>query len=98
VVDGAAVHSLVFEHMLERAPGLSAKLRIIERSPPYGLLPIVASAHLDPAERARLREVLLSIDRDPEASEPLKKLQIERFVVPPPGLYASAERLLEPRR
>jgi phosphonate transport system substrate-binding protein len=98
IVDGAAVHSLVYEHMLERDPGLAARLRVIDRSPPYGLLPIVASAHLDPVERARLQEALLALDRDPEARPALEKLQIERFVVPPPGLYASAERLLEPRR
>jgi len=98
IVDGAAVHSLVYEHILERDPSLASRIRVIERSPPYGLLPIVASMRLDPSERARLKEVLLSLDRDPDAREPLEKLQIERFIAPPPGLYLSAGRLMEGRR
>jgi len=98
IVDGAAVHSLVYEHILERDPSLASRIRVIERSPPYGLLPIVASMRLEPSERARLKEVLLSLDRDPAANEALEKLQIERFIAPPQGLYMSAGRLMEGRR
>jgi phosphonate transport system substrate-binding protein len=94
IIDGAAVHSLVYEHMVERDPELAREIRVIERSPPYGLLPIVASRRLDPAERARLAAVLLSLDRDPDAQEALRLLHIERFISPPPGLYESAGRLL----
>jgi len=98
IVDGAAVHSLVYEHILERDPSLASRIRVVERSPPYGLLPIVASTRLDPSERARLKEVLLSLDHDPTAQESLRQLQIERFISPPPGLYVSAGRLMEGRR
>jgi len=98
IVDGAAVHSLVYEHLLERDPSLANRIRVIERSPPYGLLPIVASMRLDAAERARLATALMDLERDPEAREALKLLKIERFIAPPPGLYDSAGRVLEARR
>lgn len=98
ILDGAAVHSLVFEHMVERDPALAKQVRVVERSPPFGLLPIVASTRLDPAERLRLQAALLALEEDPEAREALQALQIERFIRPPPGLYDSAGRLLEARR
>lgn len=98
IVDGAAVHSLVLEHMVERDPTLSARIRVIERSPPFGLLPMVASTKLEAGERARLRRVLTSLHEDEAAREAMAELHIERFVNPPPGLYESAARLLEPPR
>jgi phosphonate transport system substrate-binding protein len=98
IVDGAAVHSLVYEHLLERDPALASRVRVVERSPPYGLLPIVASRRLDPAERARLAAALRTLHQDGQAREALERLQIERFIAPPPGLYDSAGRLLDPPR
>ncbi len=92
-VDGAAVHSLVLEHMTARDPSLATRLRVIERSPPFGMMPIVASTRLDAAARARLREVLVGIHRDPGAQDALRELRIERFATPAPGLYDSALRV-----
>ena len=49
LVDGAAVDSLVYHMVLEEDPALRAKTRIIWRSPAYGMPPVVANPHLDPA-------------------------------------------------
>ncbi len=93
IVDGAAVHSLVLEHMTARDPSLATRLRVIERSPAFGMMPVVASTRLDAGTRARLREVLIGIERDPAAQDALRELRIERFAIPPPGLYDSALRV-----
>lgn len=98
VIDGAAVHSLVYQHMLEREPALAGRIRVIERSPPYGLLPIVASMRLAPEDRARLAQVLRTLDQDPAARGSLDQLRIQRFIEPPPGLYDSAGQLLGAKR
>lgn len=95
IVDGAAVHSAVYRHAVRDDPALAAQLRVVHRSPPFGAMPVVASTRLPPVQRARLREVLLDLADDPEGAEALDVLGIDRFVVPPPGLYATAERVVE---
>jgi phosphonate transport system substrate-binding protein len=100
LVDGAAVDSLVYEDLVRRDPALSETTRVIHRSPPFGTTPVVASVRLPPEERARIREVLLSLHHDPEAAAALKVLHIDRFEVPPPGHYdtAAAVVVVEARR
>lgn len=95
LVDGAVVDSLVYESMIAENPERATKTRIIDRSAPLGMTPVVAAPSLSPAMRARLREILLELDRDPSAAAALRVTHIERFVVPPPGLYDSAAALLE---
>lgn len=98
LVDGAAVHSLVFAHMLERDPQLSRRVRVIHRSPPFGMMPVVASTRLPAAERDRLRRVLLDLARDPEGAAALGVLKIDGFVRPEPGLFDSAALVVDARR
>jgi phosphonate transport system substrate-binding protein len=97
LVDGAAVDSLVFEDLVRRDPQIAAATRVIHRSPPFGIMPVVASNRLSPALRDRIRTALLTLDRDEEAAVALKELRVDRFVVPPPGLYDSAAALAEGR-
>jgi phosphonate transport system substrate-binding protein len=93
LVDGASVDSLVYESLLARDEGLRARLKVVHRSPPYGVMPVVASTALPAATRARLREVLLELHRDPAAAEALRAVHIDRFVPPSPGLYDDAARV-----
>lgn len=93
LVDGAAVDSLVFESLAARDPGLRAKVRVVHRSPPYGVMPVVASAAMPAEARARLRAVLLDLHQDPAAANALHAVHIQRFVLPTPGLYEDAARV-----
>lgn len=98
IVDGAAVHQGVLEHLLHDDPSLVRRIRVIHRSPAFGAMPVVASTRLAPEVRARLREVLVGLADDPEGAAALRILGVERFAEPPPGLYASAERIVEDAR
>jgi phosphonate transport system substrate-binding protein len=98
LMDGAAVDSLIYEDMVRRDPGLASATRIVHRSPPFGTMPVVVSTRLPPETRARIREVLLGLDRDPETAETLHVLHIDRFAIPPPGLYDAAALVVEARR
>jgi phosphonate transport system substrate-binding protein len=95
LVDGASVHGAVLALLEARDPSLARRIRILHRSPPLGAMPIVVSKRVPASVRARLREVLLGLDRDPEAAESLKLLRFERFAVPSPQLYAAAAQLVE---
>jgi phosphate/phosphite/phosphonate ABC transporter binding protein len=95
LVDGASVHGGVLAQMEERDPSLARRIRVLHSSPPGGSMPIVVSKRLPAATRARLREVLLGLHRDPDAAASLRLLRFDRFAEPSSHLYADAARLLE---
>lgn len=90
VVDGASVDSLVYDALVRRDPRVAAATRVIDRSPPFGLMPVVASTRMAPDVRQRLQAVLLDLHRDPPSAAALAEVGIERFVVPEPSLYDEA--------
>lgn len=99
VVDGASVHGHVLRHLLARDPDLARRIRVLQRSPPYGAMPVVVSTGLDPSTRSRLREALLAIAEDAEGAAALGVLGIDRFeTLPSPRLYDGAERVMEALR
>jgi phosphonate transport system substrate-binding protein len=98
LVDGAAVHSVVFARLVQEDPALARQVRVIHRSPPFGAMPVVASPHLPASTRARLRQVLLDLADDPQGRAELQAIGVDRFAVPRPGLYDSAALVVEGRR
>ncbi len=94
VIDGASVDSLVYHYLAERKKELVQKLRIIEKSPPFGIPPLVASPHIETELFERLRRLLLEMDRDPAGRRVLRKMNIDRFVVPELEIYLKTLRFI----
>jgi len=94
LVDGAAVDSLVYHYALDREPGLAGKLRVIYQSPPYGIPPVVVPRQLDQGQKARLRQIFLTMHEDPEGRAILADLMIDRFVLADDSIYASIKEML----
>lgn len=80
LVAGAAVDGLVWEYYQATNPIFTSKTRIIKKSSPYGIPPLVASRHLPAAERQRLQKALLAMHQDPEGKKILAGLLIDRFI------------------
>ena len=95
LVDGAAVDSLVFDAMGETNPQLIAQLEIIDKSPPFGIPPVVVPKELPFARKEQLREILLAMHDDPEGKEILRKLKIDRFVQVEDSLFDSVREMFE---
>lgn len=95
LADGAAVDSLVYDFALERNPALNEKIRIIHRSPLFGIPPVVVSPNIRPQLRAELQSLLLNMVNDPEGQRALQALGVERFVVIEDSAYRSARTLLK---
>ena len=93
LVDGAAVDSLVYDALAETNPQLIAQLKIIGRSPPFGIPPVVIPKELPAAEKEKLRALLLVMHEDPEGREILRKLKIERFAQVEDSLYDSVREM-----
>lgn len=80
LVDGAAVDSLIWEYTARKTPMLAAKTRIIAKSEPYGIPPVVVRPGLDPKLKRRLQEILVSASSDVNGREILKGMMIDSFV------------------
>jgi phosphonate transport system substrate-binding protein len=86
-VDGAAIHGIVYDQMIADNPSIPKKIKIISKSPPFGIPPIVAHPGIDQNLRQATISILLDMHNNARGRRILDKLQIERFVVPPKGLF-----------
>ncbi len=94
LADGAAVDSLVFQFTLSRQPDLANQVRVIHKSPPFGIPPVVIGPQVRPQLRAELQELFLGMDADPLAANALSELDIEKFVLIGDSAYDSVRELL----
>lgn len=95
VADGAAVDSLIYEYLKRTNPGMVARTRVIQRSPPLGAQPIGAPRRADPAMKRALQAAFLGLDRDPSARPILEKLGVDRFIVGDDRLYDGIREMLK---
>lgn len=92
-VDAASVDSLIYAYMLEKDPEIAAKTRILSKSEPYGIPPVVVSPDISDALRSRLRTVLLQMNDDPEGRDILQGMQIGRFVESDDAAYDTIRKI-----
>ena len=95
LADGAAVDSLVFEFALVRDPTLAEKVRLIHRSPDFGIPPVVFSPFTRPQVKADLQSLFLEMSNDPSAQEALTSIGVQRFVVIEDSAYDGVRELLD---
>lgn len=88
LVDGAAVHSLIWDHYQRHNPEHAVRTRVIKTSMPFGNPPLVASDGLSREAREGIRAVLLAMHDDPTGRPILEALMIDRFVPPEEDWYA----------
>lgn len=93
VADGAAVDSLVFEFALARDPSLAEKLRVIHRSPDFGIPPVVISPFTRPQVKADIQTLLLAMSTDPDAKDALASIGVDSFVLLDDSAYDEVREL-----
>lgn len=87
IVDGAAVESIVFEHMLKTNSPYAKQARVIKRSPPYGIPPVVVTKDIDPVLREKMRKAFLGMSGSDRGRTILKAMMIDGFVEVPDSNY-----------
>lgn len=80
IVDGASVNSLVYEYTSKMNPEKVMNLKIIEKSPFFGIPPVVVSKAIDTALKNDLFGIMTGMVKEKEGREVLKSLMINRFV------------------
>jgi phosphonate transport system substrate-binding protein len=93
LVDGAAVDNLIWDYYALKNPVHTSQTRIIRRSDPYGIPPVVVAKSMPEDLAGRIRELLLAMHQDPEGAVILDELLIERFVRADDAWYASIQEL-----
>ncbi|MCZ7381264.1 MAG: phosphate/phosphite/phosphonate ABC transporter substrate-binding protein [Candidatus Methanoperedens sp.] len=93
MVDGAAVDSLVWDFKNATDPRFTSRTKIISKSPPYGIPPVVVSKDVDPALKEKLRKILLQMHEDKKGKEILDRIMIGRFSEANDSLYDSVREM-----
>jgi phosphonate transport system substrate-binding protein len=93
LVDGAAVDGLVWEYFQHTNPDLTRPTRIILKSEPYAIPPVVASREFPREKRERIRQILLTIHLEAAGRQILQGLMIDRFIAPPADWFENAREI-----
>ena len=93
IVDGAAMESIVYDHMLKTGSPYAKQTRIIKRSPPFGIPPVVVTRDIDPVLRKKLKDVFLAMHKTVKGKAVLDAMMIEGFVEVPDTNYDSIRKM-----
>ncbi len=94
-VDGASVDSLIYDYLADKDPEVAIKTKIISKSDPYGIPPVVVRPDIPEKLRVQLKEVLLQMDKDPKGLSILQGMKIKRFVESGDPAYDSIRQIRE---
>ena len=81
LVDGAAVDSLIWEYENKTDPEFTSKTKIIERSSPYAIPPVVIRHGIELALKEKLLHIFLDAHNDEKGGEILREMMIDKFVL-----------------
>lgn len=87
IVDSAAVESIVYEHMLKTGSPYAGQTRVIKRSPPYGIPPVVVTKEISPALKKQVKDAFLAMQKTPRGKAVLSAMMIDGFVEVPDRNY-----------
>jgi len=93
IVDGAAVASLVWEYLNHTNPEFTSKTRVIEKSLPYGIPPVVVHPDLEQQLKEKIRRILLNAHKDEKGREILQRMMIDKFVLIDDSAYDSIRQM-----
>ena len=95
-VDGAAIDSQVLGLALREDPALADRIRVVDVLGPSTIQPVVASVdRLTRLDRASIRDVLVSLADDADASAALAAAGVARFVAMNAHAYADIGRMFD---
>lgn len=93
MVDGAAVDSLIWEYENKVNPEVTSKTKVIHKSQPFGIPPVVVPAKIDPELKQRLKNIFLNIHQDEQGRQIIQHLMIDKFVEVDDGQYNTIRQI-----
>ncbi len=86
-VDGGAVDSLIWDYENAVNPQYTSQTKIIAKSEPCGIPPVVVRPGLDPDLKKELKQILLSVHQDKKGKKILAGMMIDKFVTVDDNIY-----------
>lgn len=93
VVDGASVDSLIYDYIAKKNPVYTSLTKIIEKSPPYGIPPVVITRAFDPNLREKIKGAFLNMHNDPMGKRILEGIMVDKFIIPKDSDYDSVREM-----
>lgn len=94
-VDGASVDSLIYDYAAKKKPTYTSETKIIRKSPPYGIPPVVVRKDIDPALREKIKNIFLNMDKDPLGRAILDGIMVDKFIVPKDEDYNTVREMAD---
>lgn len=89
LAEAGSVDGYVWETLAELHPSLTARTRVIQKSPDFGFPPIVAAAHIGAGELKAFAKALFDMPAHATGRAVLAELRLDRFVTAEPALFRS---------
>ena len=93
IIEGASVHSIIYDHFVEFHPEKVQNVKIIEKSNWFGTPPVVVPFDIEKSKFINLQNIFLDIHNDSIGKKILEDLEIEKFVAANDTLYNSVRTL-----
>ncbi len=93
IIDAASVNSLIYDYTKSVYPEKVTNIKIIEKSEPFGMPPIVVSKKIDPTLRDSLYGILTNMNHDPEGNQILRGLMIDKYIQASNDQYNSIRKM-----
>ena len=93
LTDGAAVDSLIWEFLNDIDPSVTSRTKIISKSEPYGIPPVVVHPSMDSELKKDLRDVFLTVHEHSNTRALLQHLKIDRFEKGSDVMYDSVREM-----
>ena len=93
LAQGGAVDGYVWDTLVLARPDLTAKTRVVSKSPQFGSAPFLANRSTSPIQIAAFQRVLIQMGRDEEGRRLLKTLNLDGFGYGNELLYDTIEKM-----
>ena len=94
LANGGAVDGYVWETLSRDSRELTARTRVVEKSPEFGFPPVVARASVSKTDFDSVQNVLVTMEADPEGRSLLAKLNLDGFTAGSPQLFDGIEHMM----
>lgn len=93
LVDGASIDSLIYDYAAKKNPVYTQLTKIVEKSPSYGIPPVVVNKNVDPKLKAALKDAFLNMHKDTKGREILAGIMVDKFIIPKDSDYNSVREM-----
>ncbi len=93
LAQGGAVDGYVWETLSRTHPELTARTRIMQKSPEFGFPPFTARKSISRREFEAMQNVLLTMRDDPDGAKLLLALNLDGFIAGDPRVFDSIGRM-----